>query len=352
MGAEKDVATGVPGSAEPPTVKPKRWPAYLILILCGAPALTIAAWKLATHRMPPSSVLLAQLDGVAPACTGPLEHGPDGAWTWLRVVTVGVPAEGEPFVADVRDATRWRGIALPRGNGCVEFPEYLNVRIGPDGAVRIARKVFADTKALDALFSEAMPRGAFDWIRVSPAPAAPWKSVMCVVATAADHTNDIRFESRYWSHTRTRDLPSLRDRLRRETGLQGSSKDHLETEEVGFFGPESARGKPAVCLRVRADADAPFSAVRAVLTAAAKEHIWRISLVGLLEGREVEIGPDHGNTCDPAPTLSPPGCRECWLEATERASREAEGARPASRLGTGEPAVGPEEAHEAEEERP
>ena len=54
-----------------------------------------------------------------------------------------------------------------------------------------------------------------------------------------------------------------------------------------------AQGLPNVCVRIRADAETPYRAVQGVMMAAMRAYIWRLSFVGTVDGKEVEIGPAY-----------------------------------------------------------
>ncbi|MHC5058454.1 MAG: hypothetical protein ACYTKD_27675 [Planctomycetota bacterium] len=57
MEPEADKPAEAAGAAEPPMVKPRTWPAYVVLALCGAPIFIIAARKI-VHETPMESLVI------------------------------------------------------------------------------------------------------------------------------------------------------------------------------------------------------------------------------------------------------------------------------------------------------
>ncbi|MHC4503719.1 MAG: ExbD/TolR family protein, partial [Planctomycetota bacterium] len=233
-------------------------------------------------------IALPSLDGLGLTKVGSPDDGPTDAENWLRKVTVDVPVEGTPKVADARDASQWRGVALPRAeNGPipkkrVEAPPELRVRMDAAGAIRINRKACKDLAELRKLVAEALTRGPRARVVLDAPGAAPYGKVLPVMAVMAEQ--DIRFDLQAppFDPTRKR-LGELFDRLTKEA--KGALKDRA--------------GLPNVSLRIRADARAPWRAVQGVMIESMRAYVWRLSFVGFLDGHEVEVGHLHSTPDQP-----------------------------------------------------
>lgn len=254
-------------------------------------AVSVVAWATGCGRKPDrdkaippardSGIQLPSLDGLGLTKVAPLDEsdGPPGAEKWLRKVTVDVPVEGSPEVADARDAAQWRGVALPRAeNGPipkkkVKAPPELRVRIPASGKIWIKRKASWFLIDFGKLVGELRGRLPDSQVVLDAVGAAPYGTVLPVMAVMAEQ--DVRFDLQAppFDPTRKR-LGELFDRLTKEA--KGALKDRA--------------GIPNVCARIRADARAPWRAVQGVMVAAMRAYVWRLSFIGSLDGREVEIG--------------------------------------------------------------
>jgi len=240
-----------------------------------------------------SGIALPALDGLGLTKVDPLKEadGPAGAEKWLRKVTVDVPVQGSPKVVDARDASQWRGVALPSDEDHrpipvdLRLPPELRVTMDGSGAIRIDRKVCKDLAEFRKLIGDLQGRLPESDVVLDAGGAAPYGNVLHVIAAVTEQGIRFKFQAPpasdggvhwWWDGDRERVPPAaeLRKRLRQEAENWRRDKD----------------GLPNACVRIRADAAAPWSSVASVMVEAVRAYMWRLSFVGLLDGREVEIG--------------------------------------------------------------
>jgi len=273
-------------------------------------------------------VVLPSVPSLGPGLAGPADDGPAEAEKWLRKVSVTVPMEGAPVVTGVADASRWRGIALPRDTGQdpvvrkVTQPTEVRVKIywanskgqviyndkmpfPPDWpGVRVPLSIEGAHIAmkLNNRRIGQMPSGIPDLNELArelrdlaarnPMPVVidarakvpfvwvMWAIHSCLRAKAGP----VKFQAPAYIH----------GELRRENEPKpdDTSAGYLRRlEEEAQRASLDAQKLPNVSVRIRAAAFAPYGAVQNVMLAAMRARIWRLSFVGRLDGREVEIGP-------------------------------------------------------------
>ncbi|MHC4248905.1 MAG: prenyltransferase/squalene oxidase repeat-containing protein [Planctomycetota bacterium] len=275
-------------------------------------------------------VALTPLAGLGPEEVGPSDDGPPGAAKWLRKLTVTVPAEGEAEVTGVADASRWRGIGLPRDEGSKVIPKIVKdpaeIRVKIYWANNKGQVIYSDRMAFPAdwpgikvplsisgahvamkinkLEIRQTPAGGPDLNELartlrdlaarSPLPvvidarsAVPFRWVMgALVACMRAGVRAPKFQAppppggggtEWWWGTPddVRTAPGIYDRLK----------------EAASRAVRDTWGLPNVCCRIRADANAPYGKVQGVMVAAMRAYVWRLSFVGSVDGKEVEIGP-------------------------------------------------------------
>jgi biopolymer transport protein ExbD len=269
--------------------------------LTPAPAIEPASEPVAEPSVEPTvknepalsgGIALPSLDGLGLTNVGPPDDGPADAAKWLRKVTVDCPAGGEPLLADVRDASRWRGVALPRWEGQrpipkkVEEPTEVRVSVAADGAIRIGRILVASPRELRATLKDILARYPRLRLVFDAEREAPWGEVVKVVAVAVEERPDLVFQAPSLVESQA-ELRTLREHI--QLGLGGPAP-----EALGVFlaeaDPRYEKRAPNACVRIRADAGAPYASVQRAMVAAMMNYIWRISLVVLMDGRETEMG--------------------------------------------------------------
>lgn len=244
-------------------------------------------------------ITLPSLDGLNLTSVGPPDDGPPDAEKWLRKITVRIPTEGQSRVTDVHNASQWRGIALPRHESQrpiprIEEPPEVRVRVAADGKVRLGRLEVASPRELGARLEELLARGPNLRLVFDAESAAPWGKVMAVAAVAADAKPNLLFQAPPGPLI-GEGMGALKERLGAEAGRSIGRLNAIVPIEIG----RDSQGLPNVCLRIRADAGAPYASIQQAMLAAMMNYIWRVSLVGLLDGREVEIGVGYDSPEDP-----------------------------------------------------
>jgi biopolymer transport protein ExbD len=275
---------------------------------------------------------LTPLDGLGPGEAGPSDDGPPDAAKWLKKVTVTVPAEGEAEVTGVADASRWRGIGLPRDEGSrfipkiVKDPAEIRVKIYwandkgqviysfmssyPPGweGVRVPLSIAGAhvEMKVNKLEIRRTPHGPDlaelartlrELVARSPMPvvidarsAVPFRCVMgALAACLRAGVRTPKFQAppppggggTGWS------LPASPDGVRTPADIFEGLKEAADRSLRDTW------GLPNVCCRIRADANAPYGKVQGVMVAAMRAYVWRLSFVGSVDGREVEIGPAY-----------------------------------------------------------
>ncbi|MHC4202029.1 MAG: hypothetical protein ACYSU0_18725, partial [Planctomycetota bacterium] len=133
-------------------------------------------------RAKAGGVSLPSLDGLRVTKVGRADDGPPDARKWLKTITVDVPAEGAPRVAWTSEASRWRGVALPRDQGSGPAPRPLPgglvVKVGDSGATSVSGIAIGN---LDDLVSWVVSRSKGHPgrrpVALGPARAAPYGRV-------------------------------------------------------------------------------------------------------------------------------------------------------------------------------
>jgi len=336
------------GAGVSPSMKPFRAPFHMTMRVAMFAAATIGGLACVQHPPMPNPVAappgppvsLPKVEGLASANVGPMDDGPASAEKWLRKVTVTVPAKGAPEITAVADASRWRGIALPRNVDCGSLPEHFEQR------TEIRIKIYWANSQGQVIYSNKMtfppdwpgvrvplslagahieikvnklpirktPEGVPDLNELarilrdlnarSPMPviidaraAVPFRFVLRAIASClragvrtpkfqAPPPPDAGGDDWWWldesdapdakaESVRSASPSTIMECFRREA--QRAQRDEY--------------GLPNACVRIRADANAPHRAVQDVMVAAMRAYIWRLSFVGMLDVREVEIGP-------------------------------------------------------------
>lgn len=226
-----------------------------------------------------SGIALPSLDGLKLTKVGSPDDGPAGAEKWLRKVTVDVPAEGEPTVAGFVMASKWRGIVLPKDEGqgpvaSLDESRLLRVTLAEDGGIRVDGRDCPNAGEFSSLLAD-LPRThpRRDMVVLDPHGSVAFGHVMRALAVVLERGVDFRFQAPDFEAPGWH-VPELRARLIQEA--------KLATKKIG--------ARPEVCLRIRADAGVPYKRVQATMISGLGWGFLRLSFVGLLDGREVEIG--------------------------------------------------------------
>ncbi len=238
-------------------------------------------------------IALPALDGLGLTKVAALDEsdGAPGAEKWLRKVTVDVPAEASPKIMDARDASQWRGVALPRAeNGPIpRGPVTRDRPPKPIARITITKEgliLLNDIRCKDVTdFAEKLvaldPKETFSAVILDPNRSAPFDSVLRAMGVMGEQDVDFIFQGPPISEGKP---PSkLFACLKREADSASMDLHNM----------------PNVCLRIRPDAAAPYGAVQDVITEGMRHYYWRLSFVGLLDGREVEIGPLYTKPHEP-----------------------------------------------------
>jgi serine/threonine protein kinase/biopolymer transport protein ExbD len=299
-------------------------------IALGAAALVLAAaavlglwYAVASYHQEPQPqpgphVSLPTLDNLGLKEFGPPDDGPSGVRKWLRKVTVTIPAEGKPQVTGATDASRWRSNARPYHSDYQSVPEFfeqrteIRVRIywandegqmihsakmgfppnwsGQRPALSVAgahimievnnlptpqtRVGDADLDELTRVLKNLVARNPLP-VTIDAREAVPFRWVMGVIASCSRaNMGLVIFQAPDMDGGGPPVDAVIAARLKEEAGR--AKRD--------------TQGLPNVCVRIRADASAPYIAIQGAMMAAMRSRIWRLSLVGVIGGREVEIG--------------------------------------------------------------
>ncbi len=243
----------------------------------------------ACERAPGDAMPLPQLDGLGLTRIGEPDDGDPNKEQWCTVVDVDITARGRKRVADVHRAARWRGFAFGTGKRTdgrvVPFDprRFLNIKIGAKGEISVEGEPCGGLADMDRLVAERL--AALDGVRVllSVHIQAAYGSVLPVLAVLAervDRLSVMAFEKETTMWTAVHGLP-------------------LDLARVA---PGQHR-----CLRIRAAETVPFEALHWILWN--REEVQRLSFVGLVGGKEVEIGAawDSPDLPEPLPRFARPG---------------------------------------------
>jgi len=246
----------------------------------------------------PARSAFPSLDGLGLTMVGPPDDGPADAKKWLRKITVDVPNEGDPRVGKGIDVSRWRGIALPRDEGQRpipgETPPEVFVNVARDGTIRAGGLAIESAGALRATLRDILEQKPGLRIVFDADRAAPWGEVIKAVAVAADACPDLLFQAPSLPHG-----PEQRAVVEK---LLGAALQGRADPVCAVASAESGEGPQVLgnnCLRIRADARASYESVQQAMVVAMMNYVWRISFVGVIEGREVEIGVAYDKSGDP-----------------------------------------------------
>jgi biopolymer transport protein ExbD len=279
-----------------------------------------------TRSVPPDAgIALPSLDGLGLTDIGPPDDGPAYAGKWLRKITVDIPAEGAPRVTDVRDASRWRGIALPRFEGQHPIPKAprpgVPVRVAADGTIRLGRFGATSMGNLQEMLGKVLARDPDLPLVFDAEGVVPWGVAVKAAAIAIEEQPGLHFMAPSLVGSQA-ELRTLRERI--QLGLGGRAP-----EALGVFlaeaDPRYEKRAPNACVRIQADAGAPYASVQRAMVAAMMNYVWRVSFVGTLDGREVEIGivydtPDDPPAKPPILDMGPPEFEDLEFETEDKIS--------------------------------
>ncbi|MHC4250246.1 MAG: hypothetical protein ACYS9X_14055, partial [Planctomycetota bacterium] len=219
---------------------------------------------------PSAQITIPSLDGLGLTRVGPPDDGPVDAVKWLRKITVDVPAEGAPRVTDVRDASRWRGIALPRDEGQQPIPRRVDgspqmlVRVSGDGAILLGVVESTSVGQMRSKLKEMIARTPeLRLVLVSDA-AARMAHVLPVLAALVGLQNDLALRM---------PAPEEDQSPWRKTSVALFPRLKVEAASAG----RDANRLPNASVRIRADAEALWGSVQGVVIAAMRAYVWRLS---------------------------------------------------------------------------
>jgi biopolymer transport protein ExbD len=233
-----------------------------------------------------AGIAIPSLDGLGLTKVVPPDDGPDDAAKWLRKTTVNVPAKGKPQVVGTSLASRWVGAGGPWPEGSFvasSLPPpkpWARVTVTDEGRIAISRIQCGSVIDFVGKLAALTKRKAFSRVAVFPDASVPFGKVLPVVAVLVEQGVDFWLVSR-----RVQEKPAseVLECLKREAEAASRNSDNL----------------PNVSLTIRADASASWDAVYDVTDDGMRHYYWRLTFVGLLDGREVELGEVRASPEDP-----------------------------------------------------
>ncbi len=283
-----------------------------------------------------AGIALPSLDGLGLTKVVPPDDGPDDAEKWLRKTTVNVPAKGRSQVVGTSLASRWVGAGGPELEGSIVFTSlpppklWARVTVTDEGTIAISGIQCGSVTDFAGKMAALTKRKAFSKVTVSPDASVPFGKVLPVVAVLVEQGVDFWLVSR-----RVQEKPAseVLECLRREAEAASRNSHRF----------------PNVSLTIRADASASWDAVYDVIDDGMRHYYWRLTFVGLLGGREVELGEVRASPEDPPMLRESPVWQEVEIEEGQTSSGESqfvvtEAAPPAGvpgELGTSKQGAGP-----------